>query len=215
MVKVPPCEMEAEQRKHMRRTYVAKVSAASEPEMLRSLQLQCQSLLFSYKANAYALVDVPMGICAGTYLVLTLPQAREEKSFATSLSKDISGLPLCAAPMWVKPLTRKLQRHFRWGDSAASKEHFMEVCANGDLEEAKSIIPQFAEHLEAAGPSGAIELWNLLHAGAPALADCQHDFEEIECSNYKDVWHPRLRKTLTCLKDRPGGGVGHAGPFFE
>ena len=79
MVKVPPCEMEAEQRKHMHRTYVAKVSAASEPEMLRSLQLQCQSLLFSCKANAHALVDVPMGICAGTYLVLTLPQAREEK----------------------------------------------------------------------------------------------------------------------------------------
>ena len=86
-----------------------------------------------------------MGICAGTYLVLTLPQAREEKSFATSLSKDIFGVPLCAAPMWVKPLTRKLQRHFCWGDSAASKEHFTEACANGDLEEAKSIIPQVAE----------------------------------------------------------------------
>ena len=59
MVKVPPCEMEAEQRKHMHRTYVAKVSAASEPEMLRSLRLQCQSWLFGGKVNAYALVDVP------------------------------------------------------------------------------------------------------------------------------------------------------------
>jgi len=68
-----------------------------------------------------------------------------------------------------------LQRTFRWGDVATTREDVARAAKAGDLPELKSIMPEAtAESLDSEDLSQLPALFDALRTPAPALEDCKH-----------------------------------------
>ena len=107
--------------------------------------------------------------------MLTNHETCSETALAERVRKGIMQLPGNPRVEWVRPLTRRLQRLFCWGDAAATREDVVRATKAGDLQELKAIMPQ-ARVDECKDPSQLPALFEALSGNAPALQDCKHDF---------------------------------------
>ena len=97
-------------------------------------------------------MEVTTGEHEGHYLVLTNHEACSETALAERVRKGMVQLPGNPRVEWVRPLTRRLQRLFCWGDAAATREDAVRATEAGNVQE-------------------------LNHGSAPAARDCAHDFD--------------------------------------
>ena len=92
---------------------------------------------------------MPVGIFAGQYLVQTLEKECEDSAFASRTRAEIKKLPGNPQVEWVRPLTRRLQRLFGWGDVASTRADVERAAKAGDEEELKALMPQAATIINA------------------------------------------------------------------
>ena len=74
------------------------------------------------------------------------------------LGKDINNLPGKPQVHWVRPLTRRLQRLFGWGDVSPTRADVVHATKSGDIEELRALTPQAAEVIEDVDVSVAPDL---------------------------------------------------------
>ena len=90
------------------------------------------------------------------------------------MRKGLQQLPGSPQLEWSRPLTRRLQRTFRWGDVATTREDVARAAKAGDLPELKAIMPEAAaEFLDSEDLSQLPALFDALRIPAPALEDCK------------------------------------------
>ena len=168
----PTCELQAK-RVHKVQTVVIKVASAS----VDVLKTHCNSYLWN-GAGAVAHVEIEAGEHQGQYIVLTSPKMYEESAYEERLKKELLELPGQPRAEWVKPLTRRLQRLFRWGDVAATRADVVRATKAGDVQELQAILPK-APLAEQDDLSAVPALFDAIRGNAPALADCEHDFYRL------------------------------------
>ena len=156
----------------MVQTVAAKVVGASSAV----LDTHCKSLLWN-GAGAAAYIEIATNGQQGQYLVLTNQKVCEEMALAERLRKGMQQLPGSPRVEWVRPLTRRLQRLFGWGDVATTRNDVVRAAKAGDLQELRAIAPE-AEAVvdESADLSQLPALLDELRGTAPALQECKHDF---------------------------------------
>ena len=164
------------------------------------MPLHGEVAVFSARALASASVPVPAGSSAGCYLVQTLKKKEcEERSFAARACNEISNLPGNPQVEWVRPLTRRLQRLFGWGDVISTRADVVRATKAGDTKELQALMPQAAHIVK----HGELEHMPMLHdalrGNVPAREACEHTFFE-EAS--------RFMTKRRCSKD-----TAHCGPF--
>ena len=209
---VPPCELRCFERKHMYQTYVARITGASDAVL--AVQGQCR--VFDARALASATVVLPDGPFAGSYLVQTLEKECEDNAFASRMRVEIEKLPGSPRVEWVRPLTRRLQRLFGWGDVASTRADVVRAAKAGDAKTLMALLPQAASMIK----NGEWE-WNQLPAlhdalrAAPvvALEDCRREVadDEVQLRAMHEAlgqhaWseHPNRKAICSrCEKDAP------------
>ena len=85
--------------------------------------------MISHSAGSFAVVQIPqLGECGNdqTYGVLTFAKPIRDRYGGKHIKDGLSKLNATAE--WVKPLNRRLQRLFLWGDVAATKEDAEQAC---------------------------------------------------------------------------------------
>ncbi len=92
--------------------------------------------------GAAAHVEVLAGEQQGHYLVLTNQRPCEENSFAARMRKELAQLPGSPQVEWTHSMTRRLQRLFRWGDVASTRNDVVRAAQAGNLRERKAIMPE-------------------------------------------------------------------------
>ena len=106
-------------------TFVAKVSSKEAVWPFAVAQMA------NGEAGAVASVEMPKEC----YLVLS-GKERAIPQYAHKLKQQILHLPGETQVAWVRPLTRRLQRLFGWGDVTAMRADVAAACKNNDAEEA-------------------------------------------------------------------------------
>ena len=139
-VRVPPCKLYRPKRNHMFQTYFTKVAGAEDT----LLTLHGQSRIFDRRCLASATVAVPMGPEAGSYLVQTFEKECEDTSFAARMQVELGKLPGQPTAEWTRPLNRRLQRLFGWGDVAATSDDLRHAARTGNVEQLQALMPQAA-----------------------------------------------------------------------
>ena len=87
---------------------------------------------------------VPVGPEAGSYLVQTLEKECEDSSFAARMQVELGKLPGQPTAEWTRPLNRRLQRLFGWGDVAATSDDLRHAARTGNVEQLLALMPQAA-----------------------------------------------------------------------
>ena len=114
-IMAPPCVLQAKQ-KNMTQTVVAKI--IDDPRNV--LSMHCQTWVWD-GGGASAYVEIAAGEHKGHYIVLTNKQLCEEHSIGRRLQTQLQERPGSPQAVWVRPLTRRLQRLFHWGDVLATQ----------------------------------------------------------------------------------------------
>ena len=110
----PPCVLAEDLRPQTTKTLVAKTKGAS-PQLL----FEWAASRVVNGAGAYAIVEMPTG---DIYTVISVAQAMRVENAAANMKAAIEQLPGGLQVEWVRPLTRRLQRLFCWGDAGSSSE---------------------------------------------------------------------------------------------
>ena len=160
----PPCALAAVGPNNAN-TFVAKVSCPVALQALGPSQLV-------YGAGAFATIS-----CLGDYYFVVRVEERAISKFAHKLEKDINNLPGNPQVDWVRPLTRRLQRLFGWGDVSAVRADVVRAAETGDIEELCALMPQAAKVIADVNLSVVPGLYDALQ-GQPLLPmeDCPHKF---------------------------------------
>ena len=93
-------------------------------------------------AGACAVIDLPNG---DTYVAVRMAKAARTEYAAASTKASIEQLPGSPQVDWVRPLTRRLQRLFGWGDAGATSADVARAVAGADVEELAVLVPQAAD----------------------------------------------------------------------
>ena len=146
-------------------TFVAKVSCPVALQALGSSQLV-------FGAGAFATIS-----CHGDYYFIVRVEERAIPKFAHKLGKDINNLHRNPQVDWVRPLTRRLQRLFGWGDVSAVRADVVRAAETGDIEELCALMSQAAKVIADVNLSVVPGLYDALQ-GQPLLPleDCPHKF---------------------------------------
>ena len=143
----------------------------------------------------------------GLFLVLTLEKARADETCVAGLKTKLLKLPGAPDVLYVRPLTRRLQRLFHWGDAHAKRADVEKACKAADVDELLAIMPEARRVIERDDPA-ELALLPLVHdalQSPPALEDCQHEFFQEH----------RFEPTVPgpCPLATPGCKKPHAAPF--
>ena len=109
---LPPCELVRDVKPQFTQTLMAK-SAGGSSMMLS----QWAASRVVTGAGAYAVVDMANG---DVFVVLVMARAVRVENAAENVKAEIQQLPGSPLVEWVRPLTRRLQRLFGWGDAAST-----------------------------------------------------------------------------------------------
>ena len=132
----PPCELAEDLRPQTTKTLVAKTKGAS-PQLLS----EWAASRVVNGAGAYAIVEMPTG---DIYAVIAVAQAMRVENAAANMKAAIEQLPGGPQVEWVRPLTRRLQRLFCWGDAGSTSEDVARAAIDGNVEELAALVPQAA-----------------------------------------------------------------------
>ena len=135
----PPCVQQTKQKNRVQ-TVVVKVAGTSNAV----LDTHRKCWIWS-GGGASALVEIKVGDQQGQYLVLTSNAVCGEIGLAERVQKGLLELPNAPQAEWIRPLTRRLQRLFHWGDVLSTKEDVTRACKAGDSAELMALLPQARE----------------------------------------------------------------------
>ena len=130
----PPCVLAEDLRPQTTKTLVAKTKGAS-PQLLS----EWAASRVVNGAGAYAIVEMPTG---DIYAVIAMAQAMRVENAAANMKAAIEQLPGGLQVEWVRPLTRRLQRLFCWGDAGSTSEDVARAGIDGNVEELAALVPQ-------------------------------------------------------------------------
>ncbi len=137
----PPCQPVADRRAQFAQTYVIKVCAEGEnTSPIHWLTSQIVS-----GAGGGAMVKTVQG---DMYIVITEAKAHRVEGRSRAFRESISQLPGSPPVEWIRPMTRRLQRLFGWGDVATTREDVARTAKAGNLEELRTIMPQAARFID-------------------------------------------------------------------
>jgi hypothetical protein len=117
----------------------------------------------------------------GDFLVINMATPTHIESCVEKIKQKIQQLPAgpgADKPMveWVRPLTRRMQRLFGWGDVQTTKEAVQTAVDKEDEGELLAIMPQAASVIQCGNP-GRLKclpaVFDIMHSGQPALTDCR------------------------------------------
>ena len=183
---LPPCELAHDVKPQFTQTLVVKSAGGSS-----LLLSQWAASRVVTGAGAYAVVDMANG---DVFVVLVMARAARVENAAENMKAEIRQLPGSPLVEWVRPLTRRLQRLFGWGDAASTSADVMRAAKAGDLEELTALVPQAASMIR----RNEVEWRHLvtLHGAshgaplaAPALEDREHEDREHEDREHEDREH--------------------------
>ena len=121
-------------------------------------------------------MEIVAGEHQGHYLVLTSKQLIEEHGLARRLQNQLQERPGSPQAVWVRPLTRRLQRLFHWGDVLATQNDVARACKAGDGDELKAIMPQAYRVVERGRYDQLPKLFDALRNSEQLmLTDCSDD----------------------------------------
>ena len=109
---LPPCELARDLKPQFAQTLVVKSAGGSS-----LLVSQWAALRVVAGAGAYAVVELANG---DVFAVLVMARAGRVENAAKNVKSEIRQLPGTPPVEWVRPLTRRLQRLFGWGDAAST-----------------------------------------------------------------------------------------------
>ena len=169
-----PCAAFTRPGKEQVQTFVAKtrnVPKAMLAELGRACVVTCD--------GAVALVETPdTSFEPGLFLVVSLDKAHKLDASVSELKQRMLKLPGEPDVLYVRPLTRRLQRLFHWGDVCAKHVDVEKACKAEDVDELLAIMPQARRVIERDNRA-ELALMPQLHdalQSPPALEDCQHEF---------------------------------------
>jgi len=108
---IPPCILQNDKKPHTAQTFVMDTTGCP-PDLLTNWG----AMRLLKGDGAFARVRLLTG---ETYLVLSMAQPGNVESAAQSMKASIRALPGSPEIRWIRPLNRRLQRLFGWGDVAA------------------------------------------------------------------------------------------------
>jgi hypothetical protein len=188
-----PCQLVDDPKSQFVQTYVVKVGEDVASPVLGTWAAS-QGVL---GAGAWSVVEVEEQVRRELYLVVTFRNAHRFKPRVDYIKESLLQLPTHPTVEWVRPLTRRLQRRFGWGDVCASEADVRQACKKGDVDELKALMPQAATVIEKADYAVLPTLFAALHGDVPQLEDCEHEFFQ-EGSPFQKVMGP-------CARGVPGG----------
>jgi len=159
-------------------TFVAKVSGVSKS----TLAALAQALVVSGEGGVAVVDTGDASPDPGLYVVVTFAKPWTPAAGIARLRNAILNLPGDRAPApnvhCVRPLTRRLQRLFHWGDAHAKRADVEKACKAADVDELLAIMPQARRVIERDDPVELALLPQVHDAlqSPPALQDCQHEF---------------------------------------
>ena len=133
---LPPCVLAQGMRPQTTKTLVAK-SVGASPQLLS----QWAASRVVDGAGAYAIVEMPTG---DIYAVIAMAQAVRVENAAANMKAAIEQLPGGPQVEWVRPLTRRLQRLFCWGDAGSTSADVARAADDDNVEELAALVPQAA-----------------------------------------------------------------------
>ena len=132
----PPCELAHGVKPQSTKTLVAKSAGA-----ISQLLSQWAASRVVDGAGAYAVVEMPNG---DIYVVIGMAQAVRVENAAANMKAAIEQLPGGPQVEWVRPLTRRLQRLFRWGDAGSTSADVAQAADDDNVEELAALVPHAA-----------------------------------------------------------------------
>ena len=182
-----PCQLIEDPKPQFVQTYVVKASEGVASHILGTWAA-VQGVL---GAGAWSVVEVGDQASRDLYLVVTFQDAHRFKFRADSMKESLLQLPTHPTVEWVRPLTRRLQRYFGWGDVCATEADVRRACEENDAAELTTLMPEAATIIENADFAMLPELFVALRAGVPQLGveDCEHEFFQ-EQSRFHQVMGP-------------------------
>ncbi len=138
---VPPCELAQGLKPMTTDTIVAKMVVGG----LSGLLWDWAASQMVVGAGACAVIDLPNG---DTYVAVRTAKASHTVHVAASTKALIEQLPGSPRVDWVRPLNRRLQRLFGWGDVGATDADVARAVDGADVEELAVLVPQAAEMLK-------------------------------------------------------------------
>ncbi len=159
----PPCQAVEERKAQFAQTYVIKVCAEGENDPLA----RWVSSQLVTGAGAAAFVKTAHG---DMYIVLTEAKEHRVEGRIRAFRESIAQLPGSPLVEWIRPMTRRLQRLFGWGDAAATREAVTRAVKAGNLEELKTIMPQAARLIDREELGLLPALYDALKSSTPAPA---------------------------------------------
>ena len=200
-----PCQLVEDPKSQFVQTYVVKAAEDVASPVLGTWAAS-QGVL---GAGAWSVVEVEEQVCRELYLVVTFRNAHRFKPRVDYIKESLLQLPTHPTVEWVRPLTRRLQRRFGWGDVCASEADVRQACEKGDVEELKALMPQAATVIEEADYAVLPGLFAALRGEVPQLEDCEHEF-------FQEV--PFERVLGPCARGVPGGAPDsrtHVQPYTQ
>ena len=107
-----PCQLIEDPKPQLVQTYVIKAAEDVASAVLRTWATS-QGVL---GAGAWSVVEVGDAARRKLYLVVTFHDARRFTYRVIFIKESLLQLPTHPTVEWVRPLTRRLQRYFGWGD---------------------------------------------------------------------------------------------------
>ena len=137
---IPPCELARDLKPQFTQALVVK-SAGGFARLLS----EWAASRVVMGAGAYAVVEMANGDVSA---VLVMARAARAENAAMNVKAEIRQLPGSPPVEWVRPLTRRLQRLFGWGDVASTRADVMRAAKAGDTEELTALVPQAARMIQ-------------------------------------------------------------------
>ena len=190
-----PCELAVGLKPQVAQTFVIKPASGT---LRKHVENWAQLQVMDKRVSSYALVQLEER--DELFLVLTKPEAIRVEYAKFEFLERCGRFIVPIEVTWVRPLTRRLQRLFGWGDVCATEADIARACKAGDAEELKAILPQAvavapqffgkAPNTQAASSSSSQlvaedqdislallpKVLTALRSGLPPLEDCRHEF---------------------------------------
>ena len=103
---------------------------------------------------------------------------------------DLRKLPEIARVVWARHFTRFSQRRFGWGDAYATREEVVAAVRDESSADLLAIMPEAAPLVHRGELQQLPAMFDALHSGLPALADCKHQFFTEGMRTYPRVRGP-------------------------
>ena len=177
MVATPTCVPTVHVDKHLQ-TFVAKVAGVSKS----TLAALARAVVVTGEGSVAVVDTGDDSRDPGLFLVVTFAKPWTVDAGLARLKNQILKVPGDGAPapdvLYVRPLTRRLQRLFHWGDAHAKRADVERACKAEDVDELLAIMP-VARRVVERGNHAELALLPRVHdalQSSPALDDCQHEF---------------------------------------